>query len=152
MHLPWSLGSGIFARCIFLCLLTIHLCPVDDCTMVACTVHTTRSNWAGIPRLHSINTPTFDKRGLQPFHDFASGPDWWSEDDYKSILSQMAKAKMNFLGLHTYASAQRYASACGSACVWRFCGAFCSIVSAGLFVPFRLPNVILRPCAPLHTG
>lgn len=58
--------------------------------------------WAGIPHLAAVNTPTFDKRGLQPFHDFASGPDWWSEDDYKSIVSQLAKMKMNFLGLHTY--------------------------------------------------
>lgn len=28
-------------------------------------------------------TPAFETRGLQPFHDFASGPDWWSEQDYK---------------------------------------------------------------------
>lgn len=27
--------------------------------------------------------PTFGTRGLQPFHDFASGPDWWTEQDYK---------------------------------------------------------------------
>ena len=24
-------------------------------------------------------TPSFDRRGLQPFHDFSAGPDWWNE-------------------------------------------------------------------------
>ena len=41
-------------------------------------------------------------RGLQPFHDFAEGPDWWDLDQYKLLLDQMAKLKMNFIGLHTY--------------------------------------------------
>jgi hypothetical protein len=46
--------------------------------------------------------PLFDKRGIQPFHDFPEGPDWWSEDDYKAILTQLPKLRMNFFGLHTY--------------------------------------------------
>ena len=43
-------------------------------------------------------------RGLQPFHDFSVGPDWWNLQDYESVLSQMAKLRMNFIGLHTYPS------------------------------------------------
>ncbi len=29
-------------------------------------------------------------------------PDWWGEQEYKSIVYQIAKMKMNFIGLHTY--------------------------------------------------
>ena len=32
------------------------------------------------------------------------GPDWWNVDDYKLYLSQMAKMRMNFIGLHNYPS------------------------------------------------
>jgi len=46
--------------------------------------------------------PLFDTRGIQPFHDFPEGPDWWNVDDYKAILSQLPKLRMNFFGLHTY--------------------------------------------------
>jgi len=46
--------------------------------------------------------PLFATRGIQPFHDFPEGPDWWSTDDYLAIVSQLAKMRMNFLGLHTY--------------------------------------------------
>ena len=38
----------------------------------------------------------------QPFHDFGSGPDWWSGSMYKHVVANLAKMKMNFLGLHTY--------------------------------------------------
>ena len=55
-----------------------------------------------IPNLSILASPTFEKRGLQPFHDFASGPDWWTGDDYKHIFTQLTKMRMNFLGLHTY--------------------------------------------------
>lgn len=46
--------------------------------------------------------PLFSIRGIQPFHDFPEGPDWWTEDDYKAMFSQLLKLKMNFFGLHTY--------------------------------------------------
>lgn len=46
--------------------------------------------------------PAFALRGIQPFHDFPEGPDWWSDDDYKAVIVQMAKLKMNFIGFHTY--------------------------------------------------
>jgi hypothetical protein len=44
----------------------------------------------------------FSVRGLQPFHDFAEGPDWWNTDDYLCVMGQLAKLRMNFIGLHTY--------------------------------------------------
>jgi hypothetical protein len=55
-----------------------------------------------IPDCSEWHIPLFATRGLQPFHDFPEGPDWWNLDDYKAIFGQMAKMKMNFFGLHTY--------------------------------------------------
>ncbi len=54
------------------------------------------------PELDNTQTPLFDRRGIQPFHDFPEGPDWWNTADYKAIFSQLVKLKMNFFGLHTY--------------------------------------------------
>ena len=55
-----------------------------------------------IPQLNERSKPLFALRGIQPFHDFPEGPDWWSADDYKAIEAQLAKLRMNFIGLHTY--------------------------------------------------
>jgi len=55
-----------------------------------------------MPELDITKKPVFDKRGIQPFHDFPEGPDWWNKQDYKAILAQLAKMKMNFIGFHTY--------------------------------------------------
>jgi len=49
-----------------------------------------------------IHNPLFRTRGILPFHDFPEGPDWWSVEQYKAILAQLTKMKMNFVGLHTY--------------------------------------------------
>ena len=46
--------------------------------------------------------PLFDTRGIQPFHDFPEGPDWWNADTYKAYVGQLPKLRMNFIGLHTY--------------------------------------------------
>jgi len=54
------------------------------------------------PALNISKKPVFEKRGIQPFHDFPEGPDWWNEQDYKAIVAQLAKMKMNFIGFHTY--------------------------------------------------
>jgi hypothetical protein len=56
------------------------------------------------PETNELGKPRFVLRGLQPFHDFSVGPDWWNLHDYQSVLSQMAKLRMNFIGLHTYPS------------------------------------------------
>lgn len=57
--------------------------------------------WA-LPELDEIGRPLFDRRGIQPFHDFPEGPDWWDTEAYKAILAQLPKLRMNFFGLHTY--------------------------------------------------
>ena len=55
-----------------------------------------------IPDLDEKGKPLFDMRGIQPFHDFPEGPDWWNTDDYKAVIAQLPKLRMNFFGLHTY--------------------------------------------------
>jgi hypothetical protein len=48
------------------------------------------------------NKPLFRLRGINPFHDFPEGPDWWEKDNYLSVMEQLAKMRMNFIGLHNY--------------------------------------------------
>lgn len=55
-----------------------------------------------LPRLDERGRPLFEQRGIQPFHDFPEGPDWWDADGYKAVLAQLPKLRMNFFGLHTY--------------------------------------------------
>ncbi len=55
-----------------------------------------------LPVLDETRRPLFDRRGIQPFHDFPEGPDWWNRSTYKAILGQLPKMGMNFFGLHTY--------------------------------------------------
>jgi len=55
-----------------------------------------------IPDLDETGKPLFNTRGIQPFHDFPEGPDWWNADDYKAVIAQLPKLRMNFFGLHTY--------------------------------------------------
>ena len=55
-----------------------------------------------LPVLDETATPAFAIRGILPFHDFPEGPDLWATDDYKAVLAQMVKLRMNFIGLHTY--------------------------------------------------
>ncbi|MBI9063416.1 MAG: hypothetical protein JEZ14_15645 [Marinilabiliaceae bacterium] len=55
-----------------------------------------------IPDLDFTREPLFKNRGLNPYHDFSEGPDWWEVDDYKVYLMQMAKMRMNAIVLHTY--------------------------------------------------
>ena len=57
--------------------------------------------WA-LPQLEEMGKPLFSIRGIQPFHDFPEGPDWWTQDDYLAIISQLPKLRMNFIGLHNY--------------------------------------------------
>jgi hypothetical protein len=55
-----------------------------------------------LPTLDETSAPLFKLRGIQPFHDFPEGPDWWNTDDYLAIIGQLPKLRMNFIGLHTY--------------------------------------------------
>jgi hypothetical protein len=55
-----------------------------------------------IPEIDETGRPMFAVRGIQPFHDFPEGPDWWRLDNYKAVLGQLPKLGLNFFGLHTY--------------------------------------------------
>jgi len=55
-----------------------------------------------LPAVDEVRTPLFALRGIQPFHDFPEGPDWWSTEGYKAIIGQLPKLGMNFIGFHTY--------------------------------------------------
>ena len=55
-----------------------------------------------LPDLNEDEQPLFAIRGIQPFHDFPEGPDWWNLDDYKAVVAQLPKLGMNFFGLHCY--------------------------------------------------
>jgi len=55
-----------------------------------------------LPDLDERAAPLFALRGIQPFHDFPEGPDWWNRDDYQAVIGQLPKLRMNFFGLHTY--------------------------------------------------
>ncbi|MGB7296971.1 MAG: malectin domain-containing carbohydrate-binding protein [Candidatus Aminicenantales bacterium] len=56
----------------------------------------------GLPAVDEVGRPLFRLRGIHPFHDFPEGPDWWNAEEYKAILGQLPKLRMNFFGLHTY--------------------------------------------------
>ncbi len=55
-----------------------------------------------LPTLDETRRPLFALRGIQPFHDFPEGPDWWNLENYQAVVGQLPKMGMNFLGLHTY--------------------------------------------------
>ncbi len=57
---------------------------------------------AGFPIVDETGNPLFSVRGIQPFHDFPEGPDWWNRDDYLATIAQLPKLRMNFIGFHTY--------------------------------------------------
>ncbi|NLG00840.1 MAG: hypothetical protein GX565_11925 [Lentisphaerae bacterium] len=57
---------------------------------------------AALPQVSEAGKPLFSIRGIQPFHDFPEGPDWWNRDDYLAYLAQLAKMRMNFIGMHCY--------------------------------------------------
>ncbi len=57
---------------------------------------------AKIPDVTETGKQLFATRGIQPFHDFPEGPDWWNTDDYLAYIAQLPKLRMNFIGLHCY--------------------------------------------------
>ncbi len=73
-----------------------------------------RREVSDLPSVRERREPLFELRGIQPFHDFPEGPDWWTEDDYKAYIAQLPKLGMNFIGLHTYPEA----APCAEPTVW----------------------------------
>jgi hypothetical protein len=55
-----------------------------------------------LPKLDETHVPLFAVRGILPWHDFPEGPDWWNRNDWLSYVSQLAKMRMNFIGMHCY--------------------------------------------------
>lgn len=55
-----------------------------------------------LPTLDETHRPDFEIRGIQPFHDFNEGPDFWNADDYKACVGQLVRMRMNFIGFHCY--------------------------------------------------
>ena len=55
-----------------------------------------------ITGLDEVGEPLFTPCGIQPYHDFPEGPDFWNTDDYMAVISQLPKLGMNFIGIHTY--------------------------------------------------
>ena len=55
-----------------------------------------------MPVLDEKYTPLFRLRGLNPWGSHSEGMDVWDTDDWKQVFGQMAKMRMNFLGVHSY--------------------------------------------------
>ena len=47
---------------------------------------------------------SFEQRGYFPWHDFSTGPDFWSEEAYQLFLQRAAAAGSNTFQLHNYNS------------------------------------------------
>jgi hypothetical protein len=58
-----------------------------------------------LPNVNELRKPLFELRGVNPWGSHAEGCDLWNTDDYKAILSQLAKLRMNFIGIHGYPEA-----------------------------------------------
>jgi hypothetical protein len=64
---------------------------------------------AVIPDVEDIGRPLFALRGVNPWGSHPFGFDAWTTDDYKAIFTQLAKMRMNFLGIHCYPEGHPYA-------------------------------------------
>ncbi|HOD81663.1 MAG: Di-glucose binding within endoplasmic reticulum [Planctomycetes bacterium ADurb.Bin126] len=62
-----------------------------------------------IPDMDETGRPLFALRGVNPWGSHPFGFDAWSSDDYKAIFAQLAKMRMNFLGVHCYPEGHPYA-------------------------------------------
>jgi hypothetical protein len=56
-----------------------------------------------------VGKPLFTLRGVNPWGSHPFGFDAWSADDYKAVFTQLAKMRMNFLGIHCYPEGHPYA-------------------------------------------
>ena len=55
-----------------------------------------------MPELDETGKPLFALRGLNPWGSHPFGFDQWNADDYKNVIGQLAKMRMNFIGMHCY--------------------------------------------------
>lgn len=64
---------------------------------------------ARIPDVNETGKPLFGLRGVNPWGSHPFGFDAWGADDYKAVFTQLAKLRMNFLGIHCYPEGHPYA-------------------------------------------
>jgi hypothetical protein len=64
---------------------------------------------ATIPDVDDTGKPLFGLRGVNPWGSHPFGFDAWGTDDYKAVFTQLAKMRMNFLGIHCYPEGHPYA-------------------------------------------
>ncbi len=62
-----------------------------------------------LPELDEKHQPLFKLRGLNPWGSHPFGFDFWNTDAYIAHLGQMAKMRMNFIGMHCYPEDKPYA-------------------------------------------
>ena len=62
-----------------------------------------------LPVLDETGSPLFALRGVNPWGSHPFGFDAWSADDYKAVITQLAKMRMNFIGMHCYPEGHPYA-------------------------------------------
>jgi len=62
-----------------------------------------------LPSVNDTGKPLFGLRGVNPWGSHPFGFDAWSADDYKAIITQLAKMRMNFIGMHCYPEGHPYA-------------------------------------------
>ena len=55
-----------------------------------------------LPAADETGKPLFTLRGVNPWGSHPFGFDQWSADDYKTHIGQLAKMRMNFIGMHCY--------------------------------------------------
>ncbi|GHT23727.1 hypothetical protein FACS189430_07450 [Bacteroidia bacterium] len=55
-----------------------------------------------LPNVSIREKPLFELRGLNPWGSHAHGFDQWNTDDYLAHIGQLAKMRMNFIGMHCY--------------------------------------------------
>ena len=54
------------------------------------------------PEIDLTGKPLFALRGINTWGSHPFGFDQWSADDYRSTIAQLAKMRMNFIGMHCY--------------------------------------------------
>jgi hypothetical protein len=55
-----------------------------------------------LPDVDEWGKPRFELRGVNPWGSHVEGIDLWNSDDYQALLAQLAKMRMNFIGMHGY--------------------------------------------------
>ena len=55
-----------------------------------------------LPDIDEFGKPRFELRGVNPWGSHVEGIDLWNAADYQAILGQLAKMRMNFIGIHGY--------------------------------------------------